>query len=510
VAGAVLIPLVALMSATALRFNTPYVRERAVAALSSYFGGEVEIASLGVTPFPTFRAGGEGLVIRRRGRSDAGPVITIERFEVDAGLLGLMRRPVRVSAVRLQGLRIYIPAGDRGEDERDEPRGEGTPVVIDRIVSEDARLEIASSKPGAPPREFELHRLVLRSVALDRPVAYESELTNWKPPGLIRTEGEFGPWDRDAPRRTPVAGSYTFTDADLSVFGGLGGTLSSTGEFGGLLERIEVRGETETSDFTLSVGGNPLPLRTRFEAVVDGTDGDTHLRPVRAQLAGSHLVAAGSIVGAPGREKGREIVLDVTVERGRLEDFLRLAVKGPTPPMSGGITLKTSLHLPPGDNEVLDRLNLQGRFGLSDAEFADVRVQEKVDELSQKGRGRPGGEDEGREVLSNLKGNFVLRDGVMTLTHLTFDVPGASVALDGTYAVREETLDFRGVLRLDAKLSQTTTGVKSILLRVVDPLFRRRGSSVLPVKVTGTIADPSFGLDSRRLLSPRGGERPPG
>jgi predicted nuclease with RNAse H fold len=96
----------------------------------------------------------------------------------------------------------------------------------------------------------------------------------------------------------------------------------------------------------------------------------------------------------------------------------------------------------------------------------------------------------------------------MTLTNLTFDVPGASVALDGTYALRAETLDFRGVLRLDAKLSQTATGFKSILLRAVDPLFRRRGSSVLPIKVTGTIEDPSFGLDSRRLLSPAGGRQP--
>jgi hypothetical protein len=74
-----------------------------------------------------------------------------------------------------------------------------------------------------------------------------------------------------------------------------------------------------------------------------------------------------------------------------------------------------------------------------------------------------------------MKAHFVLRDNVMTLSNFSFEVPGALVHLDGTYGLRSEQLDFHGVLELEAKLSQTTTGAKSILLKAVDPLFEKHG-----------------------------------
>jgi len=51
-------------------------------------------------------------------------------------------------------------------------------------------------------------------------------------------------------------------------------------------------------------------------------------------------------------------------------------------------------------------------------------------------------------------------------------------------------------LRLDAKLSQMTTGWKSILLKAVDPFFSKHGAGTqVPFKVTGTRSEPHFGLD---------------
>jgi hypothetical protein len=43
-------------------------------------------------------------------------------------------------------------------------------------------------------------------------------------------------------------------------------------------------------------------------------------------------------------------------------------------------------------------------------------------------------------------------------------------------------MDFRGELRLDAKLSETTSGIKSFLLKLVDPLFEKDDAgAVVPV-----------------------------
>ncbi len=49
--------------------------------------------------------------------------------------------------------------------------------------------------------------------------------------------------------------------------------------------------------------------------------------------------------------------------------------------------------------------------------------------------------------------------------------------------------------RLQAKLSQVTTGIKSFLLKPFNSFFRKNGVTVLPIKVTGTRDQPSFGLD---------------
>ncbi len=52
------------------------------------------------------------------------------------------------------------------------------------------------------------------------------------------------------------------------------------------------------------------------------------------------------------------------------------------------------------------------------------------------------------------------------------------------------------MVRLDAKLSQMTTGWKSILLKPVDPFFHKHGAGTeVPFKITGTREEPHFGLD---------------
>ena len=60
---------------------------------------------------------------------------------------------------------------------------------------------------------------------------------------------------------------------------------------------------------------------------MDGTNGDTLLHPVTAHLLNTVIVAQGGVVRSPDKQ-GKEITLDVTVDKGRLEDLLRLAVKG--------------------------------------------------------------------------------------------------------------------------------------------------------------------------------------
>jgi hypothetical protein len=317
--------------------------------------------------------------------------------------------------------------------------------------------------------------------------------------GCHESRGQFGPWQQDEPRLTPLVGTYTFTHADLASIRGLSGILSSKGQFTGLLDRIDVQGETTTPDFSLGISGHPVPLDTRFHAIVDGTTGSTMLDSVHAKLLDSEFVARGGVFRVPG-QMYRRVLLDAVSSHAKLEDLLRLALKADKPPMTGVVSFRTRIDIPPGTGVVAGRLKLDGQFDISSARFSKLDVQSKVAALSHRGRGQTEEETSG-SVVSDFAGKFVLGDGIMTFSNLTFGVPGASVHLDGTYALKSEEVDFRGSLQLQVTLSHTTSGWKSVLLKPLDPLFEKGGAGTfVPIRITGTGSDPHFGLDVKRLF----------
>ena len=158
------------------------------------------------------------------------------------------------------------------------------------------------------------------------------------------------------------------------------------------------------------------------------------------------------------------------------------------------------MALPPGKIRVRDRLQLAGTFGLGRTNFTSGQVQAKLQELSRRSQGKDPDEAMGR-VLTNLRGKFALRGGVLKLTNLTFQVPGATVALDGTYLLADGAMDMSGELRMQASVSKAIGGFKSIFIRPFDRLFRRNGSgSVVPIKISGTREAPKFGVEMGRVF----------
>ncbi|MFN0168337.1 MAG: AsmA-like C-terminal region-containing protein [Bryobacteraceae bacterium] len=455
--------------------------------------------SLQVSWFPAPSVSGTDLAMHHYGRRDGPPLIAVDRIEAQVGWLGLLR--MRVSYVELEGLRIAIPPkGSNPPHRADKRRHPPSVPQIGRIVANGAQILIISRKPGKEPLKFDLHELTVTDVDMDRPMRYEAKLTNAKPPGLINSPGQFGPWNAEEPGATPLSGDYTFRNADLSVFKGIGGHLSATGSLTGELSRIQTKGITETPDFVVNVSGLPVHLLTEYEAVVDGTDGDTYLTSVRGRFGETSVIARGAVEGTKG-QKGKAVRLDVYSEKARIEDVLRLAVKSPEPLLKGPMYFSSKFLLPQGPDDVVAKLELDGKFGVAGSSFTG-KVQEKVDTLSRKGQGEPENTDIDN-VPANLRGDFRLRGGKLSLSGLSFQVPGAQVFLNGSYGLKGEELDFDGRLLLDAPVSETTGGFKGMLLKVVDPLFARKRSkgSAVPIKIGGTRSHPRFGLDIEKTLT---------
>ena len=328
---------------------------------------------------------------------------------------------------------------------------------------------------------------------------FQAELTNPKPPGDIHSTGKFGPWKMDDPSATPVGGHYSFDHADLSVFNGISGILSSTGDYTGQLNNIVVDGATDTPDFKLDRGARAVRLTTQFHAIVDGTNGNTYLQPVNASFLKSHVIARGEVAGQKGK-KGKTIRLDIDVHDSRIEDMLALATEKGDSLLTGAIMTKAKLVIPRGDQDVLDKMSLAGRFSVKDALFPNPDVQSKLDSLSRRGQGKPD-DLEIHNVPAQFDGVFRLQNAHMSFSQLNFHVPGVQVQMTGTYSVHDQDLDFTGDVRLQATLSQTQTGIKHWITVPFDPLFKKNGAGTyLPVHVQGSKDKPKIQLDWKKVL----------
>jgi AsmA-like C-terminal region len=528
--------ILAVLFVAAVPLSSDSLRHRIVKTLSVRLNSDVELGDLHLRVFPRLRAEGASLTIRKRGRADVPPLITVQNFHVEADLIGLLRK--RVEHVKLEGLTVQIPPGDKEPDDKDtddHERDAGSVhatattggdtekphekssrrarpgseqafeerfavVAIDRLDAPGARLMILPRDKNKTPKTWAIHTLRMRNVGAGRAMPFDAKLTNAVPPGEIATTGTFGPWITDAEGKTPLEGTFTFNKADLSVFKGISGILSSKGTYGGSLSWIDVHGETETPDFTITVGGHPFALHTKYHSIVDGTNGDTLLERIDASFLKSSLVARGAVLDEPGHVKGRIVNLDIDMEQARIEDVMTMAVKSTPPPMTGALKLVTKFLLPPGETDVVDRLRLDGRFTMAGARFTNQAVQTKIVELSRRGRGQAADAAK-QNVASNFAGRFKLADGTLSLPELKFEVPGAEVQLAGAYGLKAETINFKGQLLLDAKISETTTGFKSTVLKAIDPLFKREGGgSAIPIKIEGTRGEPKFGLDMGRVF----------
>lgn len=469
------------------------IRLAVTAALSDRFQSQIELASLKIKVFPILQVTGEGLLVRYHGRTDFPPLLQIQKFSFSGGLLGLLHRVKHIGLVRVQHMVINIPP--RGSNPNTAasnvlpPQASTPAIIIDRVICDDADLLIYPKQPEKGPLEWQIHNLLLTSAGVHKHFAFAGTLTNAKPKGEIATHGRFGPWNADDPGDTPVAGDYQFTNADLDPLPGIGGILSSTGKYDGVLSELQVQGETDTPQFTLDKVGKPVPLHIDFSATVDATNGDTYLHPVKALLAKSLIIAEGKVVRLP-EKKGHLISINTTVPAGRIQDFLNLAVNSNEPLLAGPVKITAKLEIPPGKEHVIEKMTLDGQFGVDDAKWNSPELQEKLQSLSRHAMGKP--EDlEAGSAVSDLNGDFHMGKGVILFRRLTFQVEGALIELAGTYGLVDGELNFAGQLRLQAKLSQTVTGTKSFFLKAVDPFFEKGGSgTVLPIRITGTRDNP--------------------
>jgi hypothetical protein len=234
-------------------------------------------------------------------------------------------------------------------------------------------------------------------------------------------------------------------------------------------------------------------------AETDGTNGDVSLTPVVARFRGTRIEVRGSVAGHEGG-KGKTADFDVAVPKGRLDDLLYLFTKD-EPGMSGDVTVNGKFQWPPGPRGFLEKIRLDLAFGMGDSRFTNPNTQDSIDHLSESagGESKKVQNEDPRTVLSQLRGNIQVRNGISAISNGSFDVPGAHATVRGTYNLLSQRVDLQGTLDTKGSLSDATTGFKALVLKAIIPLFKKEKSvRIVPFQITGAYGNTSVGIDWKR------------
>ncbi|MGH9530319.1 MAG: AsmA-like C-terminal region-containing protein [Terriglobales bacterium] len=485
----------------------PFRESAIIQDLEEAGSGKVEIRNFRQTYFPHPGCIAEGVTYRLG--ANAPPFATFEKLTIQSNLLGLLGSHIR--RIRADGLHVYVPP--KGSKQFNGLNSAST--QIDEINIYNAILDVPRREAGKPAVQFGIYELILEPASATRAMHFSARLSNPEPPGEIVAAGSFGPW---LGVKTPVTGDYTLENANLGAFRGISGILSSQGTFSGILQHINVAGKINIPGFEVTNSEHPVALNSEFSAYVDGINGDTFLNQVSSEFLKTTVASSGKIAATPGR-KGKTATIDLEARNGRIEDILRMFTKEARPPMAGEVSFKGKAVLPPGTARFLRKIEMAGDFGISDSNFTRPSTQEKVNQLSQNAQTElrehaksTGGKKEiapqtPPPVLSDLRGHVALKNGTATFSNLSFYIPGAHAKMHGTYNLISDKIDMHGTLKMDSDLSDTAHGAKALILKVLDPFFKKKrgAGSDIPVKVSGDYHHPSFGMDvqkaGKRLLS---------
>ena len=476
----------------------PFTQAKMQEELATATSGSVQIHGFRATHFPPGCVV-ERVEFRQAGNSDGPPLLTAERVTIRANYRGLFRK--RVEVMHLEDVRLDMRqkkqesksgASEKGSNKSSSANSTTIlEIDVDRAVIEFPRKD-------KPSLVFNVHRLTFGAFAQGKPTSFHVTVDNPVPPGLVGADGQFGPWDTADFASTPLSGTYRFTDAKLNSLGGIAGTLSSQGSFGGPARALRIQGTTDTPNYEVTSAGHPVHLRTQFQAEVNCTNGDLDLQSIRGEFEKTSFAVGGKVAGKTNPHS-KVASLQVNDDPGRVEDWLYVLAPDQTPPITGPISFEAHVTVPGGRRPFIQRVELRGDFGIDDVAFTKEKTKEGVSELSLRAQGKkvPDAREPLPKILGNLSGHVDLFDGVAHFSQLSFTVPGAHASLHGTYSFIDKTIDLHGELTLETKFSVTATGPKGLVTRVVEPLFAKsRGKGeILPVKLTGSYDHPSYGLD---------------
>ena len=480
--------VVCLCGACLLVLTSPFQRDAVIRRAEHETGARVEIGSFELKWFPAGFVANQVKLLH-----PSGATLTISSITLTASYLGLLRNPRMLDRLEATNVHLRVPPVSSVPKFPEQSKSD---IAIHHVHIASSSVELLSAEPGTPSVQFVVHSLTINDLGTGGPMHFRVSLHNPRPAGEIRSDGELGSVDEVDPLRTPIAGSFVFGNADISVPRAFAGTLGASGKFNGPLRAIACTGTADVPAFQVFGSSNFVHIASQFKVTVNARNGDVILNRVISHFNGTTVAASGRIAHEP-EHPGKMTDIQTRVDDGRLEDLLLLFTRKQTAAMKGPISFNLRFTFPPGPPDFLTRLRAEGVYQIRGGYFTSPNTQAPIDRLSASAEGDS--KDARVETVPrarvDVNGHISDRNGIAILRPVDFAVPGIVGQLSGTFDLHRKAIRLGGEFTTRGKLADTTSGFKSLLLKAVRPLWRKdNGVMIVPFQVAGNASHPVFRL----------------
>jgi hypothetical protein len=422
----------------------------------------------------------------------------VKKMTVAGQWLVLIFHPHTLYQIRLEGLHVQIPPPGTKARGMDFDNGvistSDSKLRIQTILADGATLDFLRHR-GTPLR-FEFKALAIHNVENKHPLEFVVRVNTLEPRGTVVAMGVLGPFRTSSYGTTPMSGTYSLVDGDLNGLDGMWGHATAGGRFGGMFSKMDVKGNVAIPDFRVGQG-QAVRMDAVYHVTVSGTNGDVEIENAMVKTGSSLITASGSVAGSP-----KKVAITIETKDSQVWDLLKIVEKS-SPPVEGDVSFRAAVDVGEEPGRFLEKLNLKGDVSLDAMRLVKAERQQKVDAFSARVRKDAPGAQSGAGSAADAPGITMaartqtrFEHGMAYFPDIRASMPGAEAHLHGTFNLLDTRIHLTGTVALEKGISHAVTGWKSVLLKPLSPLFKKKDAgAVVPIAVTGTAARPKVGSD---------------
>lgn len=443
-------------------------------------------------PHPGYVA--DGVTFYRHGDTQIPPLATLDRMTVVGSWTNLLFHPHELYEIRLGGLHVQIPPAGTKARELDFHGDMVSPseqtIAIETIIADGTTLDFLAAS-SSPPLRLQFPELQIHNVHRGQPLSFSARVLIPKPQGTVLASGSVGPFRTNDYGATPLSGTYSLQNADLSRVHGVAGHASANGRYNGTFSGIETFGKVAIPDFR-AASAHVVQLNADYRVLVNGTNGDVKIQNTVVRTGENLITASGSVAGKPNN-----VNLTIATKGSRIQDLLKI-VEHDDPSMVGKVSFHAAVSLKSGAGKFLQRLGVRGELSLAQVSFVTPGTQHDMDAFSARVQkdAPANSRSDPPPVTATASLSTIFNEGTAYFPDIHVALPGADAHLHGTFNLLDTRIHFTGKADLERDISHATTGWKSALLKPLSPFFRHNDAgSIVSIAVTGTATKPKITQD---------------